>query len=162
MRHYNSTFAHVKGCFFSNCLQISVGVRVCARSCGRLGFVRLRFWLALIVALDPANKSLIGKTNCAFGKILFDIALCSGKLSTRWRESVGSTLKWAVSSGGEHYLDTVGVTSSNLVSPTMNLQVRALFALAFFVFPRTSAAQMCKPCANRVPIGFGAMPFSAC
>ena len=26
--------------------------------------------------------------------------------------------KWAVSSGGEHYLDTVGVTSSNLVSPT--------------------------------------------
>ena len=27
--------------------------------------------------------------------------------------------KWAVSSGGEHYLDTVGVTSSNLVSPTI-------------------------------------------
>ena len=25
---------------------------------------------------------------------------------------------WAISSGGEHYLDTVGVTSSNLVSPT--------------------------------------------
>lgn len=31
---------------------------------------------------------------------------------------------WAISSGGEHYLDTVGVTSSNLVSPTMKLQVR--------------------------------------
>ena len=27
--------------------------------------------------------------------------------------------EWAVSSGGEHYLDTVGVTSSNLVSPTI-------------------------------------------
>lgn len=25
----------------------------------------------------------------------------------------------AISSGGEHYLDTVGVTSSNLVSPTI-------------------------------------------
>ena len=30
---------------------------------------------------------------------------------------------WAISSGGEHYLDTVGVTSSNLVSPTMKDQV---------------------------------------
>ena len=29
--------------------------------------------------------------------------------------------KWAVSSGGEHYLDTVGVTSSNLVSPTIHI-----------------------------------------
>ena len=28
-------------------------------------------------------------------------------------------VEWAVSSGGEHYLDTVGVTSSNLVSPTI-------------------------------------------
>ena len=29
-------------------------------------------------------------------------------------------LSWAISSGGEHYLDTVGVTSSNLVSPTIS------------------------------------------
>ena len=43
-----------------------------------------------------------------------------GIISTRRFEQNGSDgSEWAVSSGGEHYLDTVGVTSSNLVSPTI-------------------------------------------
>ena len=41
---------------------------------------------------------------------------------------------WAISSGGEHYLDTVGVTSSNLVSPTMNPRARQSAWL--FCFPQ--------------------------
>ena len=43
-----------------------------------------------------------------------------GIISTRRFEQNGSDgSEWAVSSGGEHYLDTVGATSSNLVSPTI-------------------------------------------
>ncbi len=38
----------------------------------------------------------------------------------------------AVSSGGEHYLDTVGVTSSNLVPPTMKCKFRVNRSLDFF------------------------------
>ena len=38
----------------------------------------------------------------------------------------------AVSSGVEHYLDTVGVTSSNLVSPTKNDKTEEVFLLGLF------------------------------
>ena len=40
---------------------------------------------------------------------------------------------WAISSGGEHYLDTVGVTSSNLVSPTKNDKTEEDFLLGLFL-----------------------------
>ena len=39
----------------------------------------------------------------------------SVSMDNRWK----TTAMWAVSSGGEHCLDTAGVTSSNLVSPTI-------------------------------------------
>ena len=39
---------------------------------------------------------------------------------------------WAISSGGEHYLDTVGVTSSNLVSRTIECRSRWHSATGFF------------------------------
>lgn len=39
----------------------------------------------------------------------------------------------AVSSGVEHYLDTVGVTSSNLVSPTKNDKTEEDFLLGLFL-----------------------------
>ena len=45
----------------------------------------------------------------------------SDNMSTRWKKQ-RTTEKWAVSSGGEHCLDTAGVTSSNLVSPTIEIQ----------------------------------------
>ena len=41
---------------------------------------------------------------------------------------------WAISSGGEHYLDTVGVTSSNLVSPTIVITDQALAMPDLFFF----------------------------
>ena len=40
----------------------------------------------------------------------------------------------AVSSGVEHYLDTVGVTSSNLVSPTKNDKTEEVFLLGLFFY----------------------------
>ena len=46
----------------------------------------------------------------------------SVSMDNRWK----TTAMWAVSSGGEHCLDTAGVTSSNLVSPTMNFMSHEL------------------------------------
>ena len=40
----------------------------------------------------------------------------------------------AVSSGVEHYLDTVGVTSSNLVSPTNQYTGHGEVSMACFVY----------------------------
>ena len=40
-------------------------------------------------------------------------------LTRRFEQNGSDGSEWAVSSGGEHYLDTVGVTSSNLLSPTI-------------------------------------------
>lgn len=72
--------------------------------------------------------SSIGATRArhlaSFLKRAFDRTRRSGKLLARWHGTTFCSLRsWAISSGGEHYLDTVGVTSSNLVSPTMKDQV---------------------------------------
>ena len=54
----------------------------------------------------------------------------SDNISTRWW-TPATTEKWAVSSGGEHCLDTAGVTSSNLVSPTIEFR-RIPFGILFY------------------------------
>ena len=54
-------------------------------------------------------------------------------LTRRFEQNGSDGSEWAVSSGGEHYLDTVGVTSSNLVSPTKNNKTGG-YCLRFFVF----------------------------
>ena len=56
---------------------------------------------------------------------------------------------WAISSGGEHYLDTVGVTSSNLVSPTMNSKEPSICEGSFLLprlrgFSRQSDPEKCE------------------
>ena len=55
----------------------------------------------------------------------------------------------AVSSGVEHYLDTVGVTSSNLVSPTKNDKTEEVFLLGLFVIE--SPCRQCRSGHGPVP-----------
>ena len=52
------------------------------------------------------------KSTCIYRRVRIIYSIVASSTSLERRE-------WAVSSGGEHYLDTVGVTSSNLVSPTI-------------------------------------------
>lgn len=61
----------------------------------------------------------------------------------------------AVSSGVEHYLDTVGVTSSNLVSPTKNDKTEEVFLLGLFLSNRLAgnAAAGMDPFLTPAPIG---------
>lgn len=66
-----------------------------------------------------------------FREIHIDVTACSGKVSIRWCYSV---LR-AVSSGGERYLDTVEVTGSKPVSPTIeNTWWEASFLTSFFFY----------------------------
>ena len=56
---------------------------------------------------------------------------------------------WAISSGGEHYLDTVGVTSSNLVSPTMNSKEPSICEGSFCCSgPEASLVKVTRKSAN--------------
>ena len=79
-----------------------------------------------------------------------------GIISTRRFEQNGSDgSEWAVSSGGEHYLDTVGVTSSNLVSPTKNDKTEEVFLLGLFLSNRLAgnAVAGMDPFLTPTPIG---------
>ena len=92
-------------------------------------------------ALGRLQNSSSGTTEArhlaSFLKRVFDRTRRSGKLLPRWRGTMFCSLRsWAISSGGEHYLDTVGVTSSNLVSPTMKDQVIGCFSRWPFLFPK--------------------------
>ena len=79
-------------------------------------------------------RSQVRKKLETFLKKFFDMLASSGRLFARWhgRDS-NAEFSWAISSGGEHYLDTVGVTSSNLVSPTKNDKTEEDFLLGLFL-----------------------------
>ena len=65
------------------------------------------------------------------------------------REHFSKALTWAVSSGGEHYLDTVGVTSSNLVSPTTRFRRPPEFSDGLFSFENMSTGQVTELLAEK-------------
>ena len=119
-------------------------------------------------ALGRLQNSSSGTTEArhlaSFLKRVFDRTRRSGKLLPRWRGTMFCSLRsWAISSGGEHYLDTVGVTSSNLVSPTMKDQVIGCFSRWPFLFPkpegtlRTQSGRIARthapPPASKIGIG---------
>ena len=76
----------------------------------------------------------------------------SDNISTRWW-TPATTEKWAVSSGGEHCLDTAGVTSSNLVSPTIEFR-RIPFGILFLsssvFFASRAKKNKPKPTSSRI------------
>ena len=81
-------------------------------------------------------RSQVRKKFETFLKKFFDMSASSGRLFARWhgRDS-NAEFSWAISSGGEHYLDTVGVTSSNLVSPTMKCRKHLRRSQVLFYLP---------------------------
>ena len=52
--------------------------------------------------------------------------------------------KRAISSGGEHYLDTVGVRSSNLLSPTIDIEGAFTDRRLLFVFRQVGYRRLCR------------------
>ena len=103
--------------------------RTCSGGCGRKH--QVFGWLR------DSSRATRARHLASFLKRAFDRTRRSGKLLARWHGTTFCSLRsWAISSGGEHYLDTVGVTSSNLVSPTMKDQVIGCFSRWPFLFPK--------------------------
>ena len=81
-------------------------------------------------------------------KVLKKSFTCSGRYPIMNSRAEAQPIG-AVSSGVEHYLDTVGVTSSNLVSPTKNDKTEEVFLLGLFVIE--SPCRQCRSGHGPVP-----------
>ena len=80
----------------------------------RRGNIILEVSVARNPRFQKSSQKYFRNLSLMVGELLVDYLLADAENFQSSKHS------WAISSGGEHYLDTVGVTSSNLVSPTMN------------------------------------------
>ena len=79
----------------------------------RRGNIILEVSVARNPRFQKSSQKYFRNLSLMVGELLVDYLLADAENFQSSKHS------WAISSGGEHYLDTVGVTSSNLVSPTI-------------------------------------------
>ena len=112
----------------------------------RRGNIILEVSVARNPRFQKSSQKYFRNLSLMVGELLVDYLLADAENFQSSKHS------WAISSGGEHYLDTVGVTSSNLVSPTMNSRARQK-RLALLLFGEsTRVNQSHSPSSGRLPL----------
>ena len=109
----------------------------------RRGNIILEVSVARNPRFQKSSQKYFRNLSLMVGELLVDYLLADAENFQSSKHS------WAISSGGEHYLDTVGVTSSNLVSPTMNSKEPSICEGSFLLprprgFSRQSDPEKCE------------------
>ena len=108
----------------------------------RRGNIILEVSVARNPRFQKSSQKYFQNLSLMVGELLVDYLLADAENFQSSKHS------WAISSGGEHYLDTVGVTSSNLVSPTMKFsRSSGIFSGGLFSIFKPFNLRMCLSCA---------------